>query len=134
MYYEVLYCWLLLSHSVGVAVGGRDVALFLFRALGKVLYCKRKRLVGWQCSLYSDFLPLLAMFVSFSALPCKVLKVAGNGSPSIALSLHSFLRVCFVNFIQETLQHQVMPPFFHLIFNIIPDSPSLSKLRLDPFI
>lgn len=25
-----------------IAVGGKDASLFLFRALGKVLYCKRK--------------------------------------------------------------------------------------------
>ncbi|XP_065175371.1 cell cycle checkpoint protein RAD17-like [Sycon ciliatum] len=29
------------STADGVSVGGRDMALFLFRALGKVLYCKR---------------------------------------------------------------------------------------------
>lgn len=25
------------------AIGGKDVSLFLFRALGKILYCKRKK-------------------------------------------------------------------------------------------
>jgi cell cycle checkpoint protein len=26
------------------AIGGKDVSLFLFRALGKILYCKSKKL------------------------------------------------------------------------------------------
>ena len=30
------------SDEVSVAVGGKDASLFLFRALGKVLYCKRE--------------------------------------------------------------------------------------------
>lgn len=25
------------------AIGGKDISLFLFRALGKILYCKRKK-------------------------------------------------------------------------------------------
>lgn len=30
------------SEEGHVAVGGKDASLFLFRALGKVLYCKRE--------------------------------------------------------------------------------------------
>ena len=31
-----------LASEVVTAIGGRDTALFLFRALGKILYCKRE--------------------------------------------------------------------------------------------
>lgn len=27
------------------AIGGKDISLFLFRALGKILYCKRKKIL-----------------------------------------------------------------------------------------
>lgn len=30
------------SEEAHVAVGGKDASLFLFRALGKILYCKRE--------------------------------------------------------------------------------------------
>jgi cell cycle checkpoint protein len=33
------------------AIGGKDVSLFLFRALGKILYCKSKKLYGFFFSL-----------------------------------------------------------------------------------
>lgn len=42
-------CLLLSDERELAAIGGRDHSLFLFRALGKILYCKRESVSGDTC-------------------------------------------------------------------------------------
>ena len=42
-------CLLLSDGMELAAIGGRDHSLFLFRALGKILYCKRESVSGDTC-------------------------------------------------------------------------------------
>ena len=62
------------------SIGGRDSALFLFRALGKILYCKRKSL-----SMRTYQISMLPCIIFISLVPTPL--------PVFNITLHVTLKI-----------------------------------------